>query len=237
MPIQLRTLLRIIPLAAALVSLAGCRVEQDEYPEVQLPAPTPLPTPGPSNPADSSQVRLDTAHWQHFNLRTRAFAAPAAGVFEFTSNGVRSVNDAAGFGSVLSTAYSYPLTNRTIHIIWRCYDGGVSSNFAIGLADSSGYIYDPANAARFQDLNKMSTRTAYGGATLILNNAWYYTTLSTTGSEFTISTAAGDFAENGGFQLERRTGALSFTRGRILLRSDQPGRNGCSVLVNQLLLQ
>ncbi|RYY89827.1 MAG: hypothetical protein EOO15_05045 [Chitinophagaceae bacterium] len=229
---------RVLPLSAATMCvLAGCRVEEDEYPEIQLPPSPPPPPPPPVVIGDSSRVALDTAHWSHYNLRTRSYSPPGAGVFEFTPDGVQSFNDAAGFGSVLATAYSYSLTNRDIRIIWRCYDGGASSPFRIALADSSGYIFDPGNSSRFRDLNNLSTRTAYGGATVILNNSWYYTTLTTTGNSYTISTAAMDFAENGGFELEHRNGTLPFHEGRILLRSDQPARNGCSILINQLRIR
>lgn len=225
----------LLVLLAATLGMSACRVVEDDLPQVQQPAPTPPPAPATANPTDSTEVPIDSSHWRHFNLRSRSFEAPAPGRFEFGSNGVEGYNDAAGYGSILATTFHYSLNNRTIRLIWRCYDGGTLSHYAVALADSSGLLFD--NAARFTDLTNMATRTAYGSTALIWNNTWYYTTLTTQNGQYTLSTAANDFTENGGYPVDRRSGTLPYLRGRIVLRSDQPGSSRCQVLVNRLSIR
>ena len=232
---RLRTI--VIGLLAA-ASLGGCRVEEDEYPEVILPAPAPPPPAPVTTPTDTSQVLNDTAHWRHFDLGRRAFESPAPGRFEFGSDGVRGYNSTPNFGSFLATAYAYDLANREIRVTWMCNDGGATSDFALALADSSGELYDPgSNQPRFRDLNKLSTRSSYGGSTVVLNNVWYFSIIRCTGNQYTVNTAMGAFPDDGGQLIDVKSGSLLYRRGRVVLRSVGPGRAGCTLVVNRLSIR
>lgn len=182
-------------------------------------------------PKEPINVALTETEWDCFRVFSETYTEPAAGKFEFSSEGVKGFGETPRHGCFLITTGHWDVANRTIFMKWKGNSAGAFCGFVVSLVYNGG-------VTSYEDLNLTSTPTTYDGSVVVSDNVWYYTSVKFTNDDYVTRTATGDYAENGGTVIENRTGSVPDTKAHIAVRNGDPYAGSPSwVMVGELKIK
>jgi hypothetical protein len=154
-------------------------------------------------------ISLELANWKcyvfpHCGTLIPGYVAPASGVFEKVSEGLKIYGSGYRTGSLIhyapTTAYS--IANKTIYMKWKANGGG---NFmAVGVWLGA----DTADWTVREELTNLTTDHSYAGSYQITDSVWYFTRVVLSSSSYTATTSAGNYDNLGGTIVQTKTDTL-----------------------------
>lgn len=166
-------------------------------------------------PKETIMVPSDTLHWTliQYNTLTNAFYYPSdPNKFLNSPDGVKGSCSIARQEYGLVTAQTYDLTNRTIYFKWK--SSGSSQFSTVSLFVSRDGLILPDNQTGTGPerlpyyMTNLSSNGNFNGSISILDDTWYYTRVAVTASNYSSTTASGNYDDKGGTVVENKSGLL-----------------------------
>ena len=158
---------------------------------------------------------MDTLHWdliQYMTLTNASYFPTDPTRFFKTDSSVIGYCSTARQEYGLVSAQTYDLTGRTVYIKWRSTGAGQFSTVHL-FVSRDGLIVPDNQFSNTPDrlpyyMTNLSSVQTYNGSTVIADDAWYYTRISITATNYSTVTASNDYDDKGGTVVESKNGPL-----------------------------
>ena len=160
-------------------------------------------------------IPMDTLHWdliQYMTLTNASYFPTDPTRFFKTDSSVIGYCSTARQEYGLVSAQTYDLTGRTVYIKWRSTGAGQFSTVHL-FVSRDGLIVPDNQFSNTPDrlpyyMTNLSSVQTYNGSTVIADDAWYYTRISITATNYSTVTASNDYDDKGGTVVESKNGPL-----------------------------
>ena len=149
---------------------------------------------------------LELANWKcyvfpHVGTLTPGYVAPASGVFEKVSEGLKVYGSGYRTGALIHyiPTTAYPIANKTIYMKWKANGGGNFMGVGVWLQA------DTINWSVRAELTNLTTDHSFAGSYQITDNVWYFTRVVLSSSSYTATTSSGNYDNLGGTIVQTKT--------------------------------
>ncbi len=136
----------------------------------------------------------------------RQYLVPAIGVYEKTAEGLKIFGPEYRGNKKIHPVpvSSYPIIGKTVYMKWKANGGG-------GFMGVGPFIVTDTTAmtAPSAQMTNFTTSYSYAGSYLITNDMWYYSRMVINTTSFSVTTATGNYDNQGGTLVQTQTGTLT----------------------------
>ena len=184
---------------------------------------------------------LDTAHWQYWTYGFRCLSAPqmlapAPGLFEQTSDGLRAYADGFRSCNELHSIDKFNVLNKTVYTKWK--PDGARQFMGINIYFHTADTIPPSPNSVIWHVSSSYFTTLFPFASIVVqDNVWYYSRVVFTASTMTAYTARGNYDDQGGMLIDQNTLTLSTSNYDVRLTfgfSDQYASTAANLTIGEV---